>query len=188
MFPLQSSNANYKKPQKVRDGWNVKKLPNNIILSGLNVADIADETLLKRKIAKYFFDTFGRKVRVKRARKVSGLLCVAELESMQDKIMLMRATSRHYNRNGHVCIYADRALRERIMLTGLTKKAEKEIRKGNEVRFGFMKLYVNNEILRWSDIKQKMVKVWLDLVQLPARSNSTTSYQTKLSQNNVLLR
>lgn len=156
---MQSSSSGYKKPPKLGDHWGVRKHVNNIILSGLYVGDVCQEELLKRKILKYISYTYGINVRVKAATKVSDMLCVAELQDMQDKIRLMKATSLNNDRTNHVCIYADRARRERIMLSAITAKAELEIRRGRNVRFGYMKIFVDNRPWVWSDRDQKMVEV-----------------------------
>lgn len=151
----------------------MRKSVNNIILSGLYVGDASQEELLKHKILQYILDRYHMRLRIKKAKKVSDWLCVAELQTMQEKIRLMKAKAVNEDMQNNVCIYADRARRERIILTAITNKAEKEMRRGKNVRFGYMKIYVDGDPWVWSDQNRKMVKVGQNLILLPARSRFT---------------
>lgn len=140
------------------DTWRTPKKQGNIILTGLNVTG-ADANHLIRCVQRFLKDVIEVPAQVIAAKRIRSNLIVAELSNVEDKIKVLRNRFMLLRKGTRVCIYADRAVRERVMLDQLAKRAEEEAAKGHSVRMGYMKVLVDGTIYRWSDDIQQVVEV-----------------------------
>lgn len=72
-----------------RDNWGVKRKVANLVVFGLDLKDW-DGDKLKRELQRYFKRVLGVSATVKSVTKLKRILCVAELQSVEDKINILK--------------------------------------------------------------------------------------------------
>lgn len=125
-------------------------------MSGLSIVK-GDGPVLKDTFHKYFLDELGVDTVIDNVTRLNNNLFVVKMHRLPDKVAVMRNKYKLLRKNAGVDIYSDKTLDERYIARQINERAEVERIKGNTVKIGYMRLYINKEKWVWNDSQKKLV-------------------------------
>lgn len=131
----------------------------NLIVHGLWIKSEDHETI-KDNLRQLFKDVFKERFPIQNVTKINNALFIVKMLYLRHKVYILR--NKHLLIQGNyafnpVKIYNDLTTEERNVGYRISQRAEKEKLKGNNVRIGYMKLYINNQKWTWSAAKNDLV-------------------------------
>uniref|UniRef100_A0A6P7FC70 Uncharacterized protein PF11_0207-like isoform X1 n=1 Tax=Diabrotica virgifera virgifera TaxID=50390 RepID=A0A6P7FC70_DIAVI len=131
---------------------------NNVVMNGLTI-DTYEQGAIKEAMLNLFKGHMEIEVKIKNAYKLGTKTCLIELEDQEDKIKVMKNKSKLKNyKEEKIYINNDTTMREREIQKTIRMIAREERDKGNEVKIGTNKLWVNNEEWKWNNKEDKIEK------------------------------
>ncbi|XP_039307243.1 RNA-binding protein 25-like [Solenopsis invicta] len=139
-----------------------EKRKRNIIIKGVRVKEEGKEEL-KREIEK-IVEATGVVARVEGVRrignkdkdkdKVGGIMVWVRLASVREKIDVMKGKMKLRDRKEW--IVDDSTEKERRVEWWIKREAERNRRKGKKVRVGYMKMWIEDKLWIWDEIKDQL--------------------------------
>lgn len=126
-----------------------EKRKDNILIQGIEV-DGRDRQQLKGEIANFIKVNMGMEVEINTAIKIGHKTCLVELKDKNEKEKVMKNKNKLRNyRKGRVYINEDLTKQEREIERILRTKAREELQKGNDVKRGHQRLFINGTAWKW---------------------------------------
>ena len=126
----------------------------NIVIKGLTFGD----GNIKTKMEEFLRNEIQTQVKLESAFQIGKEpIIVAEFNSMEDKILVMKRKSLLKNKNKKMYIDDDYTKEEQRIQKAIRDRAKTEIANGNKTRVGYRTLWVNAERLVWTDNEDKLV-------------------------------
>ncbi|XP_050499267.1 uncharacterized protein LOC126879936 [Diabrotica virgifera virgifera] len=98
-------------------------------------------------------------VDVNGARKIGENTVIVELNSVKNKIEVMKNKSKlKTKKDERIYINDDMSKEERIIQKEIRSKAMVERHNGKNVKIGYQKLIINGEIWTWNNNQQQLIK------------------------------
>lgn len=159
---IKRENAEFK--QEIRlindklDALEREKRRNNVVIQGIKL-ESTDHNTIKEEMIKFMEKELGIDAEIKTAKKIGKETCLVEFNSIIGKDKVMKNKSKLRLRIGErVYINDDMTKTEREIQGKIRKQAKEEKERGNNVKIGFMKLIVNNEVWKWDKYKSSLQK------------------------------
>lgn len=111
-------------------------------------------------IERFILEELGINTTIVNSTRLRKTAYVVDVDKFEDKVSIMNCRSlprRHGNEI--VYIYAGLTERERKLDEAVSEKAREELAKGNAVKIGYRKLWVNGWEWKWDEEEKKIVKV-----------------------------
>lgn len=127
-----------------------EKIRNNIVLKGMELRS-ADREGFKNQVKKFLHEQVGVTVEIRRVRRINEIMCVAEVNSWEEKLSIME-NKRKLGSLKTMKVYIDNDLtrREQEVQRKIREVAKNERSKGKEARVGYNKLWINGEKWVWN--------------------------------------
>lgn len=152
-------NREFKLINEKLDALEREKRRNNVVVHGLKM-DSKDQNILKEEMEQFIKKELNIDTDIKSAKNIGNKICLIEFNSTTEKEKVMKNKSKLKNRkDARVYINDDMTKAEREIQGVIRKTAKEEINKGNNIKIGFLKLIVNNEVWKWDKEKGLLEKV-----------------------------
>ncbi|VEN37592.1 unnamed protein product [Callosobruchus maculatus] len=134
---------------------------NNVVMSGREIHTY-DQAVLKEEISNFIQTHLKIETKIKATRKLGPKTCLIELEDQQEKMKIMKNKARLKDiKDERIYINHDTTIKERAMEKAMRKIAQEERSKGNDVKVGVRKMFINGIEWKWNGREEKMEKVVL---------------------------
>lgn len=131
----------------------------SMIVTGL-LLNTSNQLGMKQRIERFFADELGVKTKIVKTTRLSETEFVTDVNHFEDKVRIMNTGSRLRSLgDDNVYIYSGGTKRERRVDEAISMKAREELAKGNDVRVGYMKIFVNGAEWEWNEEEKRIVKV-----------------------------
>lgn len=136
-----------------------RRRKHNIIVQGLWIKS-DDQEQIKLKLERLFEDVFEMHFPIKSVTKLNNALFLVKLDYFRDKVYILKNKKRlvqgEYTFNP-VVVYNDLTAVEKYISNRISQRARGERKRGNTVRVGYMRLYINDQKWVWSRVKNDLV-------------------------------
>ncbi|XP_072377803.1 uncharacterized protein [Diabrotica undecimpunctata] len=151
------SHQNYEANEKIEKLEREKKRK-NVVIQGLNI-DTNDQKLLREAVENFLKKELQVSVDVNGARKIGENTTLVELNSVKNKIEVMKNKNKLKNKTDErIYINDDMSKEEIIIQKEIRSKATAERYNGKNVKIGFQKLIIDGEICTWNNSQRQLVK------------------------------
>lgn len=132
------------------DFYEKERKRNNIVVKGLKL-DTNNQDMLKEEMSNFLKEHLGMATVIKRVQRIKDNICVIELNNWEEKMKVME-NKRKLKDLKDIKVYIDSDLtrNEQEAQKRIREIAGREKNKGNEVRVGFNKLWINGEKWVWN--------------------------------------
>lgn len=134
------------------------KRRNNIVIMGLWI-ESDDEEVIKEELRDFFVSAFRVDAAIVNVTKVNHLYFKVKFYNLRDKAAILRKRHRLRNAAQKINIFADWTDQEREIAHKIGLRAQAERMKGNEIKTGYMTLYINQNKWVWNHEKNDLVYV-----------------------------
>lgn len=130
----------------------------NLIVTGIKM-DTNDNVTLKKAMETFTSKVLNVEAKIKSAKKIGENICLMEMESMEEKIKIMKVKNqlKHFKEE-RVYINDDLTEKERGIQKIIRGKEKEERSKGKNTKVGYQKLIVNGVMWKWNKDKQILVE------------------------------
>lgn len=133
------------------------KKKNNIVMSGLDVDKINNETM-KTTLENFISKNLKVDIKIKSTAKLSSKTCLIEMANEEDKYKVMKNKSKLRNLSQQIFINNDLTKQERNKHKQMKVIAAQEKNKGKNVKIGYNRIVVEGEEWRWNKNNETLEK------------------------------
>lgn len=137
------------------DSWEKEKRRNNIVISGIKI-NTTNKEILKEGTQNFIKDAMKVDVKIKSVYKIGPEICVAEINSWEEKMDIMK--NKNKLRESNVYINNDLTKKERAIQAEIRNIAKQEKENGNKTKIGYQKLLLNGKRLVWNKREGRLVE------------------------------
>uniref|UniRef100_A0A6P7FRG2 DNA ligase 1-like n=1 Tax=Diabrotica virgifera virgifera TaxID=50390 RepID=A0A6P7FRG2_DIAVI len=135
------------------------KRRNNIILQGVDM-DTYDQNITKDNVQDFLCNALKVETKIKSARKIGSKSCLIELENATDKEEIMKNKGKLRDIKGkEIYINDDMDKNERMIQGKIRTKAKEAKLEGKNVKVGFQKIKINEEVWTWNKHQKQLLKI-----------------------------
>nr|CAI5866757.1 unnamed protein product [Callosobruchus analis] len=128
----------------------------NLVISGIKI-DTNDEKTLKGTVENFLLKELQVTVNLKGAQKIGEKMCVIEMESITDKIEILKNKNKLRYLQEKIFIDSDLTKKEQSIQKAIRTAAKDEKGKGNQTKVGYKKMIVNGAYWKWDDELGKLI-------------------------------
>lgn len=129
----------------------------NLVVWGLAIPN-DDQEEMKRQMEDFFSKHLGVNATVRSVTRTGSRSYIVKMDSLESKVQILENKNLLIGKGICVFVDADLTKRELMIQNILTRKAEEERAKGNFVRVGHMRLFINHVRWIWDDKQRKLVE------------------------------
>uniref|UniRef100_A0A6P7GGS8 Uncharacterized protein LOC114342381 n=1 Tax=Diabrotica virgifera virgifera TaxID=50390 RepID=A0A6P7GGS8_DIAVI len=157
---------------------------NNVVMSGLAI-ETYDQSVLKDGMSNFIKHNLKIDVKIKNAYKLGEKTCLIELAEHEEKVKVMKNKSKlRHVEEGKVYINDDTTNKEREIQKIIRKLAQEEKEKGNDVRHGGNKIWINKVGWNWDNKENKLGKMEKKKLVNKCTGNTMTNEAMTMDTNN----
>lgn len=136
-----------------------RKRKHNIIIQGFWIKS-DDQKEIVLKLEQLFQDAYKMHFPITNVTKLNNALFLVRLAYLRDKVHILKNKIRLFRGEymfNPVTVYSDLTADEKKITHRISQRAKAEKKKGNLVKVGYMRLYINNRRWVWSPAKNDLV-------------------------------